>query len=380
VDSKLFFLFLFTVQFISYLFFLRKKKLWSVSINAAALHQHTYAGITKPPHRHCSRAALCRHPSTGSGIVNLLATPARHGQSVRRPPLHSISAHFRHPQKQPASAPIFTATRPQPKERRPQTHCCLSAHCRPSPQSPAVIPSIITCFHAVQLADCHLCHCDLHLRLLRLSTGFLQPPQSDADRVPLASFHHRRHTSVLIQSKRISHAATICHRSLSSHQCVHRLQPAIITVTVGQPTTPEVAMATSIMMFQPDPGLVDCHGSRFICHLTAMVRCCCQMPSITTSSTQPPPVFIDPLPPARSVHRPPPLSISILAVYDSELPRICRSGASVGGALLHALPPAIIPSTAGPHHRLLCRPVSPFVHLHTSVISRFRQLPSPPST
>jgi hypothetical protein len=71
------FFFLFIVQFISYFFFLRKKKkLWSVSINAAALHQHTYAGITKPPHRHCSGAALCRHPSTGSDTVNLLAALA----------------------------------------------------------------------------------------------------------------------------------------------------------------------------------------------------------------------------------------------------------------------------------------------------------------
>ncbi|KAE7995874.1 hypothetical protein FH972_000637 [Carpinus fangiana] len=43
-------------------------------------------------------------------------------------------------------------------------------------------------------------------------------------------------------------------------------------------------------------------------------------------------------------------------------------------------PPAIIPAIAGPHHQLLCRPVSLSVHLHTPVISRFWQLTSPPST
>jgi hypothetical protein len=177
-----------------------------------------------------------------------------------------------------------------------------------------------------------------------------------------------------IQSRRISHATTVCRRSLSSHQCVHHLQPAIIPATVGWLATSEAAMATSIVLFRPDPGPVGCHGSKFI--WLAMVRCCHQMPSITTGSTQPPPVFIDPLPSARSVHFPPPLSISILVVYDSEPPRTCRSAASVGGALLHALLPAIIPATPGPNHRLLCRPISPFVHLHTLVISRFRQLPS----
>jgi hypothetical protein len=95
VDSKLFFLFLFTVQFISYFIFLEKNKnknLWSVSINAATLHQHTSAGITKPPHRHCSGAVHCRHPSTSSGTVNLLAAPARHCQPVRQPSSPSLSA------------------------------------------------------------------------------------------------------------------------------------------------------------------------------------------------------------------------------------------------------------------------------------------------
>ncbi|KAE8037078.1 hypothetical protein FH972_009701 [Carpinus fangiana] len=204
----------------------------SISINAAALHQHTSAGITKPPHRHCSRAALSRNPSTGSGTVNLLAAPACHGQ-----PVH-----------QPSSLP----------------------------SSPAFVLS--------------------------------------------QNSHHRR---------------------------LHTNPPPSVHWIFSQIQVPSLAMA-------PDSSS----------HLTAMVRCCCQMPSIKTGSTQPPPVFIDPLPPARSVHRPPPLSISILTVYDSELPRTCRSAASVGGALLHALPPAIVLATDGPHHQLLCRPFSLSIHVH----------------
>jgi hypothetical protein len=69
----------------------------SVSINTATLHQHTSAGITKSPHHHCSRATLCRHPSTDPGTRNLLAAPAHHSQPIRRPsspPLPALISNF----------------------------------------------------------------------------------------------------------------------------------------------------------------------------------------------------------------------------------------------------------------------------------------------